>query len=343
MGALEVYVLSVGEGDSAIIKTPLGNVIVIDAYKWDKVKHVLDKIAPKPHGGTERVVSHLIVTHPHTDHYSAAGNVLSRYTVRKVTLAPFWYRLEEQLMLGGPQYKNCINKVLEERIPLRFLGGYQRSYPDVGQRQGDEQYDPYNLPNEVCLELLGPPNDLLEELEEAQEKNKGIKILEPNHLSIMARLSHEQFSMVFAADAQMENWAHYDRAGMLEKGCKVLKAAHHGSMNGTQWERLHRLEPKMVIVSSKRHGKHNLPDLIGSTTFWKYERTYGKGKVALTETTGTIKITISDPAKGTFDSECYLDQPGAKTIPWEDPQDPLPFTDWAQIAHDRWKEQANEP
>jgi len=339
MGALEIYVLSVGEGDCAIIKTPLGNVIVIDAYKWDKVKYVLDEIAPKPPGEPMGVVSHLIVTHPHTDHYGAAGSVLSRYAVRRVTLAPFWYRVEGQLMLGGPQYRNCINKILQEHIPLRFLGGYQRSYPDVGSSANGEKYDPRNLPKEVCLELLGPPNDLLEELEEAQEENKGIKILEPNHLSIMARLSYEQFSMVFAADAQMENWAHYDRAGLLEKGCKVLKAAHHGSMNGTQWERLSRLKPKLVIVSSKRHGKHKLPDLIGSTTFWKYERNYGEGKVALTETTGTIKITVTDPAKGTFDSECYLDPPGAKTIPWANPHDPLPSTDWSQIAHERWEEQ----
>jgi len=49
--------------------------------------------------------------------------------------------------------------------------------------------------------------------------------------------------MILAGDAQMENWAAFDQEGLLEDPCAVLKSAHHGSSNGTQWERLRRLEP----------------------------------------------------------------------------------------------------
>ena len=58
MGALEIYVLNVGQADAAIIRTPDDNIIIIDAYNPAKVKYVLDQIAP---GGE---ISHLIVTHP---------------------------------------------------------------------------------------------------------------------------------------------------------------------------------------------------------------------------------------------------------------------------------------
>jgi beta-lactamase superfamily II metal-dependent hydrolase len=132
--------------------------------------------------------------------------------------------------------------------------------------------------------------------------------------------------MVFAADAQMENWAHYDREGLLEKPCHVLKAAHHGSKNGTQWERLDRLEPKLVIVSSDPAATHELPDLIGSATFLEYDQDE-EHTVALTSETGTIKISVD--AAGFYEVVSF----------GEGPDDPLsglapgppPPTDWASI------------
>jgi len=39
MGALEIYVLNVGQADAAIIRTPGDNIIIIDAYNPAKVKY----------------------------------------------------------------------------------------------------------------------------------------------------------------------------------------------------------------------------------------------------------------------------------------------------------------
>jgi competence protein ComEC len=301
MNALEVHVLNAGQADAAIIKTPGGRIIVIDAYRPGKMARLLERIAP---GGE---VTHLILTHPHQDHYLAASRLLAEYDVRKVTVSPFWH------YAGTAGYHAIINRIHAQRIPLRFLAGYERNYPDGGTFP--------DLSNELYLELLGPPNDILRNLRDSKTFN-------PNHLSIIARLTYGKFSMVFAADAQMENWAHYDREGMLDEKCQVLKAAHHGSSRGTQWERLERLSPGLVIVSADPERGHYLPDLIGSATFLTYDKT-GSRKVALTANTGTIKITVDKPASGRFRAVCYGDGAADDEIPG--PERPLPRTDWSAI------------
>jgi len=302
MADLEIYVLNVGQADTSIIRTPDGNVIVIDAVKPRKVKHVLNQIKP---GGS---ISHLIVTHPHLDHYSAVSGLLKAFPVEKVTLAPFWYEP------GTAGYHKIINRIQDEHIPVHFLSGYERFYPDGGTYPAYE-HRPY-------VELLGPPNNILEDLHKSDE-------LTPNHLSIIARLTYEEFSMVFAADAQMENWAHYDREGMLEKKCDILKAAHHGSRRGSQWERLERLSPRLVIVSSDPDGSHELPDLIGSVIFLEYDRDEGH-TVTLTRETGTVKIVVDNSATGRFTALSYGERP-ADPVPFGAARPLLP-TDWAQLV-----------
>jgi competence protein ComEC len=303
MCALEIYVLNVGQGDTAIIKTPQDNIVVIDAYRPSKVKDALDSIS------AHQTITHLVVTHPHRDHYTAVSRLLADCDVRKVTLSPFWF------YAGTPAYHQIINRIQEDHIPLNFLSGYERTYPDGGTFP--------ELEDELYLELLGPPNDVLEELDEWEELN-------PNHLSIMARLCYDRFTMVFAADAQMENWYNYDREGLLDKECNVLKAAHHGSKRGTQFERLERLAPELVIVSSDPEATHELPDLIGSAVFIDYDADPGR-KVALTSATGTIKI-VAEPT-GQYDEWSFRegpDDPISGLVPGD-----LPPTNWATILGTR--------
>jgi competence protein ComEC len=307
MANLEIYVLNVGQADTAIIKTPQDNIIVIDAVKPKKIKNVLGEISPN------REISHLIVTHPHQDHYSAVSSLLVDFCVQRVILSPFWYEP------GTPLYHQIINRAHQQQIPIRFLSGYERIYPDGGT------FPTYQGP---YVELLGPPNDILDNLHESEALN-------PNHLSIIARLTYGEFSMVFAADAQMENWAHYDREGMLEKKCDVLKAAHHGSRRGNQWERLERLSPKLVIVSSDPDKRHKLPDLIGSVIFWEYDR--GQyGRTALTRETGTIRIVVQDPEAGRYEAFSYREKAVDDVFPGA--QAPLPQTDWLTIVRNKLDE-----
>ncbi len=305
MAALEIYLLNVGQADTSIIKTPAGNVIVIDAYRGEKLKNALQVIQP------DGEIAQLIVTHPHNDHYLGVETLLDNFHVQRVTLAPFWHEP------GRPGYHAIINKMSALGTPVRFLSGYERIYPDGGTFPEFE--------HKPALELLGPSNSALEVLANS-------RVLTPNHLSIITRLTYGEFSMVFAGDAQMENWDHFDREGMLKKKCDVVRAAHHGSKRGNQWERLERLSPSLVVVSSDPGGQHHLPDAIGSVIFMELDKSDNR-QVVLTHETGSIKIEVPKPVGHARTFVAFGE--GANDDPFASQPAPLPPTDWATLVKTR--------
>jgi hypothetical protein len=186
-------------------------------------------------------------------------------------LPPFWFDP------GTPGYHQVVNAITAEPgTHVRFLAGYERLYPEAQGYPGDDT---------LFLELLGPPNDILSELVADGKFNM-------NHLSIISRLNFGKFRMVFAGDAQMENWSHFDRERMYEGGCTALKTAHHGSKNDTQGERLEHLSPRYVIVSSDPAAKDELPYLVGSSVFHTYTQKSNSPCVALTHACGSVRITV---------------------------------------------------
>jgi competence protein ComEC len=272
-GQMWVYCVNVGQGDTTIIITPENNVIIIDAIKAKKVIRLLSD-----QGFTEQdEINHIVVSHPHYDHYSGVERLITTYRkVDTLTLTSLW-RYAEDI----PGYNSLINTSVLKEIPLSFVSGYTQIFPDES---------PVKNPNTMRLELLGPSNQFIENLHVANE-------LTTNHRSIIARLQLGNFLMVIAGDAQMDTWNQFDSEQMLADPCSVLRAAHHGSANGTQFERIVRLAAEVLIVSSDPNGKDKLPDLIGRATFLRYAERSNFPLVALTHDTGTIKIEVEPSGK----------------------------------------------
>lgn len=272
-GKLWVYCLNVGQGDTTLIATPENNLIIIDAIRAKKVIRLLADL-----GFTEQdPINRIVVSHPHNDHYSGVVRLLNTYQeTGGLTLTSLW-RYEED----KPGYNSIINTAAQKKIPVSFLSGYTQVFPD---------HSPVLKADTPRLEMLGPSNQFIETLSEARK-------LTINHRSIIARLGWGDFRMVIAGDAQMETWSHFDSEQMLDDPCSVLRAAHHGSANGTHFERITRLASEVVVVSSDPDGKDKLPDLIGRATFLRYAQGSKKPLVALTRDTGTIKLEVETSGK----------------------------------------------
>jgi beta-lactamase superfamily II metal-dependent hydrolase len=285
-GHLWIYCLNVGQGDTTVVATPGGNVLIFDAVRATKIIRLLDDLGL----ASDDPIQQIVVSHPHNDHYSGVEGLLNNYTqVIGLTLSSL-RRVESTT----PSYNSIINTAVRNDVPIHFQSGYTQLYPDQS---------PIADPDSVLVELLGPSNQFIEDLFQSGDLNT-------NHYSIIARLNWSGFRMVIAGDAQMESWNHFDSEQMLDDSCSVLRSAHHGSANGTQFERVDRLSPRVIVVSSDPGGKDDIPDLIGSAVFLRYAARADRPLVALTDNqdavkTGSIKIDVRH--SGNFDVFRYGD------------------------------------
>jgi len=316
-GNLHVYMLNVGQADTSIIVSPRGKVIVIDATRPDKLIRLLDDL------GLDGTIEHLIITHPHDDHFRGGNRLVKEKSIEEATLAPFWH----EYGMGPPTYRKLIERLGSQESNTTFLSGYSRWYPDGTLTRPPAGGNPEIDPDAPYLELLGPTNGLVRMLEDA-------KIFNANHLTIMARLTWGRFRMIITGDAQMENWSYFDNERLMEDKCQVLRAAHHGSPNGTQWERLNRLGPSKVIVSSDPGGGHHLPDLTATAIFTKFD-SIDRQMATITRDTGTIHLRVK--ATGTHTLERYGDGSSANVdltagVALTEASNP---TDWAALLDNR--------
>jgi competence protein ComEC len=312
-GQMHVYSLNVGQGDTTVIVTPQGNVLVIDATLPAKVRQFLADLGAAP----GREIETLVITHPHIDHYSGAASLVRTYRVLKAVLCPFW----QAGGMGPPTYCQVVAALVNGGAQCQFLSGYTRVYPD-GLPPG--AVPPQGFEGQCAVELLGPSNSLLTDMQEQD-------LYDTNHLSIMSRVTWQGVRIVIAADAQMENWSVFDSEHMARDGYQVLRAAHHGSGNGTQWERLSRFKPGTVIVSSDRTYRHRLPDVTGASVFARYERSKAQPLVALTGDVGTIEVVVDgngNVAANAFGDARYQNIDVANRAPLTWANNP---TDWRAV------------
>lgn len=318
-GNFNIYMLNVGQGDTTVIVSPGGSVMVMDAVRPAKLVDFLkNKI-----GLVSDTIEHLVISHPHSDHFSGANRLANDFTIKQATLAPFWHKTGT----GPATYRKLIGRLKNQKSNTTFLSGYSRWYPDGSMKptpSGNQEVDE----NAPFVELFGAPTGLIRNLLDAKK-------FDPNHLSIIARVSwRDSFRMIIAADAQMENWSVFDAGRFLEEPCQVLRSAHHGSANGTQWERVNRLSPRDVFVSSEPDGMHDLPDLTGSAIFAKYEKGSGR-MVCLTHDTGTVHLKVAANGKRTY-KMCGESKSGnvnlTSALPLDRSTNP---TDWATLLSRR--------
>jgi competence protein ComEC len=310
--------LSVGQADTSVIVSPGGRVIVIDASRPAKLLRLLGDL------GLDGTIEQLIITHPHDDHFGGA-NRLARdlNNIVAATVAPAWH----EFGMGPPTYRGLISRLRAQNTNVTFLSGYSRWYPDQVLMTPPGGGDPVVDPDAPFLEMLGPANGLVRLLEDAN-------IFNTNHLTIMTRLTWRRFRMISTGDAQMENWSSFDSERMMEGRCQVLRAAHHGSPNGTQWERLNRLSPSRVIVSSDPGAGHRLPDLTSTAIFTRFNSVGGQ-MAAITRDTGTIHLRVT--AAGNYRLWRYGDLPANNV----DLNTPIALTeqsnptDWLALLDDR--------
>lgn len=176
-GKLRVSYLSVGQGDSSLIKTPKGKYILVDGGPDKSVLTEMGKLMPP----TERSIEAVILSHPHADHVSGLNYVLDRYKVGKVYLTGTSY--------NSPDYVEFLNKIRDLKIPAEKFYEGRNIYID-----------------EVTLSAFWPKEDIT-----------GKIFSNTNDTSIVFNLNYKENNFLFTGDLSKEKQDEIVKDTILKK------------------------------------------------------------------------------------------------------------------------------
>lgn len=229
-GRLHLTMLSVGQGESLLVRFPRGETMLVDGGGF---LHLNGRdfgqryLAPALLRLGVRRIDYLVMTHAHPDHLGGLP-----YLVRNMDVGQFW----EPVPGGrGPEYEQ-LRVCLESRgIPRRLLAAGDRPLPGGG----------------VGIQVLSP-----DRIQPRQWREADDRLL--NEQSLVFRLSHGAHSILFTADS---GFAAERR--LLERGeeleSQVLKVGHHGSRFSTSEEFLRRVSPRIALISAGSRNSFGLP------------------------------------------------------------------------------------
>ena len=219
-GKLVVRFLDVGQGDAELISLPNGETILIDS--GDRGSPAVELL--KKYG--VRQIDLIIATHPHSDHIGEMRDVMRAFKVTELWDAGFKHTTKTYTDMLQEINARGVKFATPKRGDLRKFG-------------------------DVLLEVLNPSPDLPDD--------------EANNASIVVRLTYGDKRFLFTGDAEMYEtakpsaWAQMIAADKNQLRADLLKAAHHGSSNGTTRDVLDAVRPSIVTISCAAGNDYHHP------------------------------------------------------------------------------------
>lgn len=241
---LNVYFFNIGQGDSALLRAPNGDDILIDA--GDRGSSVVAKLQQL---GVKRLAL-AIATHPHADHIGEMHSVLDAFPT-----AELWDATVEN-----------DTKIYEQMLLAIKRNNVRYAQPTAGTTRS---FGP------VQLEVLHP--------EAGNPINSNI-----NDGSIVVRVTYGDKRFLFTGDAELPSWAQMFDRHREQLRADVLKAAHHGSSNGTNSGVLVNVRPAFVVVSCALGNSYHHPH---PSVVRLLEQSSDKTRFLRTDLFGTIHMT----------------------------------------------------
>ena len=218
-GTLRVYFVDVGQGDGALLVSPSGKSVLIDAGTKRGGKRIV-KLMQRL-GITQ--LDMVIMSHPHADHMGGMITVLERVPAR-VFLDPGYDH-------GSATY-------------LRLLNYLETSNTQVRLARAGRRVD---LQDGVTMTLLAPEEPLLTGTRSDANAN-----------SVVTMIRHGQIRLLFTGDAEHPTEERLLKSSTSLRA-QVLKVAHHGSAYASQAHFLAQVAPQIAIISAGANNRYNHP------------------------------------------------------------------------------------
>lgn len=216
---LKITMLNVGQGDAFLIQTSTQNILIdtSDSDERSKLVAELDKAGVA-------VFDKIILTHPHADHIGGL----------------------EKLLKGTDTY--LVKEVYDNGIAStsKLYINYMKALKEMGIKHSTlKAGDVLDFGGDVKFEVLYPTKDLVNAVNNGKQKT------DPNNESIVGRLRHKDFTMMFTGDAELkvesEVWADNDEKKLKST---ILKSGHHGSYTASSENFVRVVNPEYVLISA---------------------------------------------------------------------------------------------
>jgi competence protein ComEC len=208
---LNVYYVNVGQGDATYIELPNGHNVLIDGGTSGApiAKFLKDKNVTR--------IDHVVLTHPHSDHYRGLKKVFEIVDVKN-----FYDTRMENVDAKGD---NTLRELANAEPACKTI------FPEPGTNLNWDSRVTVKVLNACPETQLGKDNDTV------------------NNCSIVLRLYYNGNGFLFTGDAE----APIENAMMkiFKSGLEsyALKVGHHGSRYSSTDKFLARVKPKVAIIS----------------------------------------------------------------------------------------------
>jgi len=209
-GDLKVYFFDVGQGDAALIVSPSGKTVLIDAgppESSSRLRARLEQLLPGP-------IDLAILTHAHLDHLGGMPDALGVHGAKLFIDSGFDH--------PSPSDEAVIKYISAHSI----------------QMQNARSGQVFDLGGGAQLQLLGPPQPFLSGTTSDANAN-----------SVVARLTFGKHAFLFAGDASAETEALLLKAGSNLRA-DVLKVSHHGARGASTSQFLSAVKPTYAVISA---------------------------------------------------------------------------------------------
>jgi beta-lactamase superfamily II metal-dependent hydrolase len=208
---LKAYFVNVGQGDATYIELPNGSNVLIDGgpsgvpiYEFLKAKGVTK-------------IDHVVLTHPHNDHYRGLKKVFAAFDVKN-----FYDTKAENIDAKGD---NNLRELADLEPACRT------HFPEVGSNLDWDKHVTVKVLNSCSDPVLSRDNDVI------------------NNCSLVLRFYYNGHGILITGDAE----ASVENAMMriFKSGLQstYLKVSHHGSRYSSTDKFLARVQPRVAIIS----------------------------------------------------------------------------------------------
>lgn len=232
-GNLQIHYGNVWQADSAVLISPLGEVVLFDNGDFRTCKTTMAYLAKV--GITK--IDYMIISHFHADHFGCTKQVLAKYQLKKISYdrgEPFPPKKNQQ---GNP---SMFAKYLDA------VGSKRKAVTDSTTIVLDKDSDHpvrINIAAFNGAEVSGADDE--------------------NDRSIAAVIHFGEFDVMMAGDLSGEDTDRYrdvettvaNRVGQME----VYKVNHHGSEHSSNDAWLTKLRPRIAVVSAGNGNTHGHP------------------------------------------------------------------------------------